>query len=264
LRWGAARGRFGALSIVQTNFMTASPSCRRGIAGFTLIELLTVIAIIAILASLILASLVNAKERAKRINCLNNLRQMNIAVHLYADDYQEKLPPGTADSGNEYPPIIPTNTWQVLVRYTGSPRVVGCPNLPPPFKLGGYPMEEHGYVLGFIYLAGHQKLKETGTLARYGWETPMTINDTSSLPLMADLNVWTPSGGQTVAPHGPTGAIYLEGDPTNPAAGGRPSKVIGAAGGNVALLDGSVSWRPIHKMVEHQMSLVEDELLGAW
>ena len=231
--------------------------------AFTLIELLTVVAIIAILAALLLGSLAGSKERAKRIACLSNMRQLNTAVLMYADDNRENLPIGVTDGQNEYPPVVPTNTFKALIKYASSP-VIGCPGLPAPFVLGGYRYDPFGYVIGFNYLGGHTLLRDANLFSIYGWQSPITLSDPGTLAVLSELNVWTPTGSQTVAPHGPNGAIYQPGDATNPDAAGRSSKSIGAVGGNVATLDGAVSWKPISKMNEYQLSLNVDELKGAW
>jgi len=111
--------------------------------GFTLIELLVVIAIIAVLMAILMPALQRAREQGKRASCLSNLKQLQLAWVMYADDFDGKIVNGSASWENperdENPwawipnPYVSSTEAQktfergALYAYCPSPKIFKCP-----------------------------------------------------------------------------------------------------------------------------------------
>ena len=111
---GSEALKFGGIARIPRVRDKSSRFTRR--MGFTLVELLVVIAILAILLSLILAALARARASASAVACCANLRQIGMALHVYAGDNAGRLP-DPADTG------IP---WETAIHYCNT-NVLHCP-----------------------------------------------------------------------------------------------------------------------------------------
>jgi prepilin-type N-terminal cleavage/methylation domain-containing protein/prepilin-type processing-associated H-X9-DG protein len=226
----------------------STPALNRGYRppGFTLIELLVVIAIIAILASLLLPALSKAKARANQTYCYNNLKQMGLAMLLYSDENNGRVPRGNQPFW-----------WQIFIPYLGGTKaskdqygrvkVYTCPAYPDKRQVMCYVVNAWTFssrqdltgaeIVGLQNINRIQRPADTLYFTdneNASWRpifTPTNIIGSDSLN-----DVWSP----THLPYGSTGKAL---SPERRVAARRHSE-----GPNLLFFDGHAGWQNARRM----------------